>query len=322
MKRLYFLIVLFCLTRPAIAQLPGFHFVSPRPNSTLNSRGTNIIVRQGSRIDRASVSESLLTVKGSETGIHAGTFFLSDDNRTLLFNSFNAYAPGETVTVSLSGGTKTSDGKDIGSFEFSFAVSPLRESANLPVAPQTEPASSSGATSLHKGNSVAHTDSLPADWPKITVGTSNNPSEGKIFLTNQSQTTNKAIGSYLMIVNNDGSAFNYKKLPTAANGFKMEVNGDLSYNFKASGARIILDTSLTPIDTMEGGNGYKTDGHDFLLLPNGHALVIANDPEPVDMSQVVPGGNPDASVTGLVVQEIDALQNVVFQWRSWDPADG
>jgi hypothetical protein len=30
------------------------------------------------------------------------------------------------------------------------------------------------------------------------------------------------------------------------------------------------------------------------------------------------GGNPDATVTGEVIQELDASKNVVFQWRTWD----
>jgi hypothetical protein len=36
------------------------------------------------------------------------------------------------------------------------------------------------------------------------------------------------------------------------------------------------------------------------------------------MSKVVSGGNPAATVTGLVIQELDANRNLVFQWRSWD----
>ena len=36
------------------------------------------------------------------------------------------------------------------------------------------------------------------------------------------------------------------------------------------------------------------------------------------MSQITPGGSPDAVVTGLVVQELDASKNVIFQWRTWD----
>jgi hypothetical protein len=45
---------------------------------------------------------------------------------------------------------------------------------------------------------------------------------------------------------------------------------------------------------------------------------MAYDPQQVDMSQIVPGGHPQASVIGLIIQEIDVNSNVVFQWRSWD----
>jgi hypothetical protein len=45
---------------------------------------------------------------------------------------------------------------------------------------------------------------------------------------------------------------------------------------------------------------------------------MAYDPEIVDMSQIIQGGNPNATVVGLIVQEIDENNNVVFQWRSWD----
>jgi hypothetical protein len=36
------------------------------------------------------------------------------------------------------------------------------------------------------------------------------------------------------------------------------------------------------------------------------------------MSAIVPGGHPNATVIGLVIQELDESKNVVFQWRSWD----
>jgi hypothetical protein len=66
------------------------------------------------------------------------------------------------------------------------------------------------------------------------------------------------------------------------------------------------------------GNGYYIDAHDILLLDNGHYLTMAYDPQIVDMSVIVEGGNPEAIVTGLVIQEVDAERNVYFEWRSWD----
>jgi len=60
------------------------------------------------------------------------------------------------------------------------------------------------------------------------------------------------------------------------------------------------------------------DLHDFLLLPNGNALLMAYDAQSIDMSKIVQGGKPGALVTGLIIQELDASKNVIFEWRSWD----
>jgi hypothetical protein len=46
--------------------------------------------------------------------------------------------------------------------------------------------------------------------------------------------------------------------------------------------------------------------------------MMSYDFQHIAMDTVVPGGNPDALVAGLIVQEQDQNKNVVFQWRSWD----
>jgi len=48
---------------------------------------------------------------------------------------------------------------------------------------------------------------------------------------------------------------------------------------------------------------------------------MVKDPQVVHMDSVVVGGHPSASVRGLLIQELDANKNVVFQWRSWDHFD-
>jgi hypothetical protein len=79
-----------------------------------------------------------------------------------------------------------------------------------------------------------------------------------------------------------------------------------------------MDYYYNIVDDFYCGNGYDTDFHELRLLPNRHALLMSYDSQHVDMSQIVPGGDPDAIVSGLIVQEIDESKNVVFQWRSWD----
>lgn len=66
------------------------------------------------------------------------------------------------------------------------------------------------------------------------------------------------------------------------------------------------------------GNGYLADSHAFQLLPNGHALMLCYDEQAVDMSEIAAGGHPAATVTGAVIQELDADKQVIFQWRTWD----
>jgi hypothetical protein len=100
--------------------------------------------------------------------------------------------------------------------------------------------------------------------------------------------------------------------------FKLQPNGHLTYYDRSENIFYELDSSYTIVDTYECGNGYTTDLHELLLLPNGHSLLMSYDPQVVDMSAVVPNGNVAATVSGLIIQELDRQKNVVFQWRSWD----
>ena len=64
--------------------------------------------------------------------------------------------------------------------------------------------------------------------------------------------------------------------------------------------------------------GYNTDIHDISMRENGNTLLIGVDARYIDMSLVVPGGNPNALVLGLLVQEQDENHVPIFQWSSFD----
>ncbi|HMK39353.1 MAG TPA: aryl-sulfate sulfotransferase [Bacteroidota bacterium] len=152
------------------------------------------------------------------------------------------------------------------------------------------------------------------------------PAPGSLFLT----TTNAlaGLGFYAMVLDNAGNPAAYRKTaPFSNNDFKVQPNGLLSYASVtgvagavgiAKTVEMVLDSTLAVVDSFRCGNGYTADFHEFLLLPNGHAYMMAYDPQVVDMSVVVPGGKPNAVVYGSIIQELDAAKNVVFQWRSWD----
>lgn len=79
----------------------------------------------------------------------------------------------------------------------------------------------------------------------------------------------------------------------------------------------VLNQDYEIIDTWQAV-GYTTDVHDLQLLDNGHALLLVYREFMHDMSLIVPGGSPTATVVSCVVQEIDENKQLVWQWDSWD----
>ena len=94
----------------------------------------------------------------------------------------------------------------------------------------------------------------------------------------------------------------------------------MTYYDRSVGKFRELDQTYATVGFYDAVNHW-TNHHDFQLLPNGHQLYLIYDPRTIDMSQVVPGGKPAATVYGLIVQELDTNRRVVFEWRSWDHMD-
>ncbi|MBC8266244.1 MAG: aryl-sulfate sulfotransferase [Flavobacteriales bacterium] len=100
--------------------------------------------------------------------------------------------------------------------------------------------------------------------------------------------------------------------------FKVNYNNKLSYFDRSSDGWFIMDSLQNEVDSVYCVNGYTADNHDFLALANGNYVLFAYDEQPYAMDTVVLGGDPNATVEGLIIQELDANHNLVFQWSSWD----
>ncbi|KPL14103.1 MAG: hypothetical protein AMS26_11925 [Bacteroides sp. SM23_62] len=170
---------------------------------------------------------------------------------------------------------------------------------------------------------------LPDDFPAITTEVSGTTGKGYVFLAVATEV--EGIGYYLILLDNDGTIINHKKLDKDyAYDFKVQPNGQLSYaqflshhSYTGGGNAIhmIMDQEMNILDSLQLKNGYIAEAHDFQILPNGHYLAFGYYLTKVDMSQIIEGGHPAAFVSGGVVQELDADKNVVWQWRSWDHYD-
>ncbi|MFA7421153.1 MAG: aryl-sulfate sulfotransferase, partial [Melioribacteraceae bacterium] len=308
-------------------QISNYKYISPIPNSEFVSKETNIIIRYGDKISRQSISSLCnISIVGSASGSHETNIILSDDDETIVLNVPVPFYPNEIVNVHFNPDVRTIGGTRIPMLDFSFKISPLQNRIGYSVIKSEEEILPLKNEPVENKFLVTTEDTLPADFPKIIVKNNNNPTPGYIFITTSAKVA--GVGYYAMMIKDDGKPYWYKKFDNHYPAdFKMQPNGMLSYAdmmndyYYAGGGEAVhklMDSTYTVVDSFKMGNGYVADGHDFKLLPNGHALLFAYDLQQVDMSKIVPGGNPAAMVAGSIIQELDANKNVVFQWRSWD----
>ena len=159
---------------------------------------------------------------------------------------------------------------------------------------------------------------VPDDLPPVTVSV-NLPEagDGYIFIAPyERRIGGTPYSPYLLIVDGTGELVYHKKLPAEAVDFKKQVGEVLSY--ARASRHSIMDSTYNVVDAITAANGYHSDFHDFQILPNGHVLLLIYEERQIDMSQIAPGGYPDATVVGCRVQELDQARDVVFEWSSFD----
>lgn len=182
------------------------------------------------------------------------------------------------------------------------------------------------------GNARILADTIPADFPVLRIDSTAKPSKGSIFM--ESYTVVGKTPNYLMVLDSNAKILYYDKPVNGVLDFKLQPNGLFSHCSKVKlGVGVqpgfgnvqnvlvqeyILDTTYKVIDSVQMKNEYLADFHDFVILPNGNYVLISYESIPIDMSKLIPGGNPNATVVGSVIQELDNNKNCVFQWRSLD----
>ncbi len=319
MRRFFILLLFTCLNNLVFSQT--LTSVYPIPNTGMHSLQTPIILRFDKEINSNEIY-SKIRIFGEKSGEHSFDINLSDDKKTISIKTHRLFATDEEIKIEVAGD------------KYSFRTSKVTpfEQKNIFVKyfSYCFPEISNALLSFNQVEKTTNEDilqdSIPPDFPKIIIDSVRNPAPGYIYLANFGSGVDR---SYLMILDNDGKPVKYKKVPLPGFDFKMQPNGLLSNGHIitshipqgwgwAEAYMEVMDPDLKIIDTIRCQGGYIADFHDFKMLPNGHYLLISYDPQPVDMSQVIPQGNPNAIVLGSIVQELDADKNVVFQWRSWD----
>ncbi len=279
-------------------------YVEPLQNAKYVNIHNNIIIGFDEKIVSSNLSQ-LLRVSGSLSGTHTGEFIITSDKKKLIFKPHQPFVFNEKIEVRLNHLKTLFTSNNRLTFTFETQVKKVEWDHTKSITDESQYSSN---------NDFVYSDNYSVA-PQLTVSISNNPSPGQLFLTNN---RNMTYSSHIIIANNDGTQYYNRDLASNVFDFKRQPNGLMTYFHSFTNKFYAEDSLYNKVDSFYCGNGYITDVHELKVLNNGHALLMSYDPQPVDMSVIVPGGNPNATVTGLIIQEIDENKNVVFQWRSWD----
>ena len=299
----YFLIIIFSFSfYSATFASNKIIYIDPCPGAEFVSTENNIIIGFENPIGfNEQEINNCITVEGTKSGIHKGTVLICGDRKKIIFKPTVPYNCGEKINVRLTGEFLRLFFHSRNSYGYFFKTS-LKKPSPLPGT------NNNGRFDIP---AVLNGPSLRI-VPKLYILNNNNPSPGFLF------TAPASGGGYLVIYDRTGNLYWYNHKSTFVGDFKKQPNGNLTYYDFDKFRHYEMNINYNVIDSFYCGNGYQADVHELRVLNNDHALLMAYDTQTVDMSQIISGGNPNARVVGLIIQEIDENKNVIFQWRSWD----
>ncbi len=277
-----------------------FQYINPLPNSNYAPVKSTIIIRKGPAINENSIKSNLIYVYGSTSGQHKGQFKLSTDLKTLIFKPDEPFATNENVTIKLSQGLMTQSRINIGSLIFEFHTSNNINTLH----PDEEGNYKVNSDSIQFKINKKLANSMLAGLPTLIVNKINNPAPGYLFL---------GLKPYLIIVDNQGTPIFYRNINGGMYDFKLQPNGVLTY-FLYPKAYYELDSSYNIIHQYTASDGYTTNEHELRILPNGYYYLFGRRNVTMDMSKIVSGGNPNATIIDGALQEFDSTGNLIFEW--------
>lgn len=125
----------------------------------------------------------------------------------------------------------------------------------------------------------------------------------------------------LSIIDGKGNMVFYKITPQGNyTNFKLQQNGKMAFCIRNK--NFVLDSNFQIIDSIVCVNDYATDNHEFIILPNGHYVLLGTLTRTMDLSSYhFFNGNPgskQAQVKGGLIQELDENKNLIFEWKTFD----
>ncbi len=295
---------------PTSASCPDLS-VYPSPDTKTASPTTQISFRN---VASGVIEGAGVTVTGSRSGTHAGRWVADSDHRGASFYPAQPFQAGETVSVT---GPLRICGAGADSYHFQVARQPG------PLA--TAPAASATPTPALDQPTVTYASQPGVQVPILKIKKASSLGGDYIFEAPKGGT--KLGGP--MILNSKGQEVWFEPLPPEVSASDVTVQTydgqpaltwwkGIIVNGHGIGSDLIMNSGYQVVATVNAGNGYQADLHEFRLSSDGTTAWITAY-NTVGWNLKSEGGPGDGAVLDGIVQEIDvATGNVLFEWHSLD----
>lgn len=296
-------------------------YVSPKPNSKYNLPSTSIILKfkDVSNLDESLIEKHFrILCEGKSLSFKASK---SGKNTILLKPKFDL-PPNQKIVVTQNEPIKIAG--SILSKEFSFYFF-TNENSNQSFVDnnnliENQKKFNENTDSLREMGTIPASaiDKKIAKQIPITINTNNLNGEKRFYFL----TTINYLQTYknrMLIVNENGKVLFERFTPNYCLDFKVLAPNLFSYYDWKDTCYYVLDAAFMVVDTVKAGNGYQTDNHELKYnTKTGNYWLIAQQVVEMDLSTIVSGGQQDAKVLGMVIQEVTKEKEVVFEWKSLD----
>ncbi len=301
-----------------------FTYLSPMPGSKMNNLETSIILKTGKFIDATSLKNALITINGSLSGVHEASIKLARDNKTILVYPITKFSGGETVSVEIKDGIKNADGSKVSGASFQFRTHPEYTAAQKAAISSAyrqikiDEYGLEGFESMFEGNENTANKMFCNHLPPFIIdATPGAYYDAPVFYRNQ-RIVDPLCHTMAIITSDGDSLYGYQDNDKGID-FKINDNGYITFYDYTDSSFNMIDSSYNLVKKLYMKNGYFPDEHECRIYPDGDYFLFCYDGQVMDMTQY--GGVDSVVVVGCVVQELNADNEVIFQWSSWDHID-
>lgn len=269
--------------------------------------GTTLILRYSDPLNGVHLTDLSFFVKGEQSGEHSGNIKVCDDDVTIIFVPDNPFVLGEKVIALF-------QDESLGSTSFNFHITSMTSEQQVYWLRYFREKEETENREFRIKTSQRESADTPQDtsyFPKITIdANSAGSAPGNIFITPSGISDLGKSIAFISMLDNSGISL-YKRgiigHGIVAADFKVQKNNMLTFPNATMDGFYEMDSHFRIVDSFKCGNGLSADIHDFELLPNGDAILVAYNP--VNTGSSIVADN--------IIQVIDKDKNVIFNGMHW-----